>query len=155
MTAFTITKQIDAAPETVFEYATDLRRAPERINGIVKMEVLTEGPIRLGTRFRETRIMFKREATEEMEITAFDPPTGYALGCESHGCRYRTEFRLRPTDAGTEMQMEFDAHPLTLPAKVLGFLFKPMLKACIKETEKDLDDLAAAIEADMGALMRA
>ena len=58
MAQFTLKKHIEAPPERVFEVVTDLRGAPERIRGITKMEVLTEGPIGGGTRYRETRIMF-------------------------------------------------------------------------------------------------
>jgi len=38
-----------------FAYATDLRNAPGRIKAITKLDVLTDGEVRLGTRFRETR----------------------------------------------------------------------------------------------------
>lgn len=146
MPGITITKHIAAPPERVFARMTDLRKAPEFISKIKRLEVMTEGPIRVGTRFRETRVMFGREATEEMEVTELDPPNGYALGCESHGCRYRIEFRLTPSGDGTEVQMRFEAVPLTLVAKVLCVLFRPMMKSMTKECAKDLDDIAAAVE---------
>lgn len=146
MATFTLEKHFQAPPAKVFEVVTDLRRAPERIRGITRLEVLTEGPIRQGTRFRETRVMFKREATEEMEITAFDPPRGYSVGCESCGCRYRTDFRLTPSRGGTDVRLEFEAVPLTFFAKAMSFLFKPMIKSCLKAMEQDLEDLRAAVE---------
>ncbi len=144
---FTLTRHIEAPREKVFEYAADLRKAPERIRGITKLDVLTDGPIGVGTRFRETRVIMKREATEEMEITAFDAPNGYQVDCENHGCKYRTVYRLTPNGTGTELEMTFDAEPQTRMAKLLSFVFKPMMKSCMKETGKDLDDLKAAIEA--------
>jgi hypothetical protein len=94
--------------------------------------------------------MFKREATEEMQVTRFEPPGGYDLTCESHGCRYLTTFRMQPSGAGTKVEMTFDVTPLTTPAKVMGFLMRPLMKSCLKETAKDLDDLAAAIEGAKG-----
>ena len=99
MVGFTIKKHFEAPPERVFEVCTDLRNAARHINGIKKLEVLGDGPIGVGTRFRETRVMFKRECTEEMEIVSFDPPKGYAIGCESHGCRYRTDLRVTASGA--------------------------------------------------------
>ena len=54
--------------EDVFAVFTDLHRAAERIRGIERLEVLTDGPVGKGTRFRETRIMFRREATEEHRV---------------------------------------------------------------------------------------
>jgi carbon monoxide dehydrogenase subunit G len=148
MAGFTMTRHVSAPQAMVFEYVTDLRRAPERISGITRMEVLTEGPIRAGTRFKETRMMFKRECTEEMEVTAFDPPRRYALGCDSCGCRYHSEFLITPNGNGTDVKMSFDAKPLSLFAKIMSVVMRPMMKSCERAIAQDLDDLKAAIESD-------
>ena len=150
MAQFTLKKHIEAPPERVFEVVTDLRGAPERIRGITKMEVLTEGPIGVGTRYRETRIMFKREASEVMEITTFDPPRSMATRAESCGCLYHTEFRCTPSGGGTDLELLFDGQPQSFFGKLMGFLFSFMMKSCIKETEKDLDDIKAAVEGHAG-----
>src|SRR5437016_2004343 len=73
MASFTISKQIDAPLDTVFGLFTNLAEAPRRIKGIKNLEVLTPGPVGVGTRFKETRVMFGRDCTEEMQITAFEP----------------------------------------------------------------------------------
>jgi hypothetical protein len=146
MAEFTLKTHIAAPREKVFEAATNLRDAPGRIKGITKMEVLTEGPIGVGTRFRETRMMFKREATEEMEITAFDPPNAYAIGCDSCGCRYHSEFRFTDNNSGTDVELSFQMKPLTFLAKVMGILLRPMMKMVSKCMVKDLQDLKESIE---------
>lgn len=146
MFEFTTTKTVAAPVERVFAIATDLRHAVGRIRAITKLDVLTEGPVGKGTRFRETRTMFGRPATEEMEITSFDPPHGYVVGCESHGTRYRTEFRFTPQGSSTEIAMTFSAEPLTTAAKVMSTMMKPFEKKLIGECNKDLDDLAAHAE---------
>ena len=141
-----IKRHVKAPPEKVFEVAADFPNAAEFINGISKMEMLTEEPVRVGTRFRETRVMFKREATEEMEITAFDPPRSYALGCVSHGCRYHTVMSFTRHDGGTDLEMNFQATPLTLFAKVMSVVMSPMMKKLAETCGKDLDDVKAAVE---------
>lgn len=146
MAQITLEKQVRAPIQRVFAVATNLRDAPKNIPAITKMEVLTEGPVRLGTRFRETRKMFGREATEEMEITAFDPPRSMSVGCESHGCRYRSGFRFDQRDGGTHVEMTFAAEPLTFGAKVMSVLMRPMMKKLMAEVAKDLDAIAAAAE---------
>jgi hypothetical protein len=110
------------------------------------MEVLTDGPVRVGTRFRETRIVFKREATEEMEVTALEPPERFAFGCESHGCRYHTQMTFEPASGGTDVELRFEAVPLTRSMKVLAFLMAPMTRWIAKTCAKDLEDLKAAAE---------
>jgi carbon monoxide dehydrogenase subunit G len=141
-----IEKHVKASPERTFAAASDFRNAPSFMPAIKKLEVLTEGPIRQGTRFRETRSMFGREATEEMEIVAFDPPRSYALGCNSHGCAFRTEFRFVPNATGTRMEMHFEGQPLTFVAKLMSFLMKPMQKKMLAECAKDLDAIAVHAE---------
>ena len=142
------THHIAAPPEQVFAYATDLPRFAERVESIVRAEVLTEGPVGVGTRFRETRVVFKREATEEMEFVAFDAPNGYAVACDSCGTKYLSTFTFTPSGDGTDVHMSFEATPYKLSAKIMGFLMRGMLKHCAKSMVKDLDDLARAIEAD-------
>jgi carbon monoxide dehydrogenase subunit G len=146
MLQFTLEKHIAAPPARVFAAASDFQNAPQRIRGIERVEMLTSGPVGVGTRFKETRVMFKKEATEEMEVTAFDPPRSYTLGCESCGCRYSTVLRFTPKDAGTDVSFTFEAVPLTSIAKVMSFLMKPMIKSSLKMIARDLDDLKASLE---------
>jgi hypothetical protein len=146
MDPLTCKRFVRAPQHVVFAAASDLRGAPQRIPAILKLDVLTDGPIRAGTRFRETRKMFGREATEEMEVLTLDAPRSYTVGCESHGCRYHTEFRFAARDGGTDVEMEFRAEPLTFFAKAMSILMAPLAKQILKECTKDLDSLAAAIE---------
>ena len=142
-------KQVIAAPpEVVFRRAADFANAPQAIKGIVKVEMLTSGPVGVGTKFRETRIMFGREATEQMEVTAFEPPHRYALGAESHGSRYHSVLTFRPSGQGCEVEMTFDCTPVTFFAKVMSVLMRPMMKSIAKVCAKDLDDLKATIESE-------
>ena len=142
----TVKKRIEAPAETVFEALTDFAQAADRIENVQRIEMLTDGPVGVGTRFRETRLLFEREATEELEITAFDPPRSYTIGCENHGCRFRSEFRLTPSGSGTEIEMIFEATPLTATAKLLAAAMQPMIGKVAEICGKDLDDLKAAIE---------
>jgi carbon monoxide dehydrogenase subunit G len=148
MAEIVVKKHVEAPPERVFELATDLENAAERVQGIKKMELLTEGPVGVGTRFRETRVMMGRDATEEMEITAFDPPRSYEVGAESHGCRYHSVIQFTPVGSGTEIEFTFQATPLTMAAKLMAVAFKPMMNTIVKCLEQDLDDLKAAAESE-------
>jgi carbon monoxide dehydrogenase subunit G len=146
MAEIIVRKHIVAPIEEVFARATDLEKAADVIAGIQKIEMLSEGPVGKGTRFRETRIMFGREATEEMEIVEFDPPRRWALGAHSHGCSYHSEYLLEPSGPGTDLKFTFQARPQTLLAKILSVAMKPMMKSMGKLCNRDLDDLKSAIE---------
>jgi carbon monoxide dehydrogenase subunit G len=151
MFGFTVDRHVAAPPDVVFARASDFRRAPETIAAIVKMEMLTDGPVRVGTRFRETRVLFGRAATEEMTVTALEPPKRYTLAAESHGSRYHTELSFAPDGQGTRVTMTFAATPVTFMARVMSVLMRPMMKSMVKMCAKDLDDLKAAIESDRNA----
>ena len=147
MTKIEITKRIDAPAHEVFARATDFENAAAAIEGITKIEMLTDGPVGVGTRFRETRILFKRECTETMEVTEFEPPRRYVLGAGGCGCEYRTEMRCDAQGPNaTDLTMKFEARPLTFMGKIMSFVFRPMMKKMVKLCAKDLDDLKQSIE---------
>ncbi|HBS28589.1 MAG TPA: hypothetical protein DEB06_03860 [Phycisphaerales bacterium] len=147
MAKFEFSTQINAPVDRVFEVFTDLRRATERIPAIKKLEVLTEGPIGKGTRFRETRVMFGKEATETMEFTEFQPGKRCAIGADSCGSRFETAFSFRPEGNGTFVEQITTCTPRTLMAKLmmpLGMLLAGPMK---KAMRADLDALKHAAEA--------
>jgi uncharacterized protein YndB with AHSA1/START domain len=151
MAAITAERTINAPREAVFAQFTDLEHAPQRISGIDELEILTDGPVGVGTRFRETRTMFGKQATEVMEFVAFDRPASYELHAESCGSRYRTRFEFEDDAGGTRVRMHFHATPLTWPARIMGVITRPlfsgMLRRCIAQ---DLADLADACEGRSG-----
>lgn len=152
MVTFSSTRFARAPIQTVFRHATDLRNVPNIVPGIRSIEVLTDGPVRVGTRFKETRVVFGREHSETMEVTAIDPPRACTFSCESGGARYDSRFTFRAKDGGTEIELEVTATPLTFFAKVMGFMMKPMTKMMSKECAKDLDAIVAAAERPSSAL---
>lgn len=134
--------------EKAFGAMTDFPNAPKRIPSIKRIEMLTDGPARVGTRFRETRAMFGREATETMEISRFEPGTAYELTATSCGCLYRSEIRITPRGPkDCELTMTFRATPQTTLAKVVGFLFRGMTKSCERMMRKDFEDMKRSLEA--------
>ena len=146
MSGFTVVETIKAPIEKVFAAMTDFGGHPERIEGIDAVEVLTDGPSGLGTRFRETRTLMGKKATEEMEVTVWEPPHQFDLFAESHGSRYNTLHRLTEEEGVTRVTMTFEATPVTFFAKVMSVLTKPLIKSMVKICMKDLRDVKAAVE---------
>lgn len=145
----TASNHFNAPLETVWEVMADFENAADRIQAIVKLEMLTDGPVGQGSRFRETRIMFKKEATEEIEITAWDPPNSYTTECDGCGCHYTCVITCEPDGDGTKVTMSMSVRPLSTFAKIMGVVTGWMMKgACAKAFAKDLDDLRAFIESE-------
>lgn len=148
MASVTVETTIRAAPERVFAIATDLPNIAETVSGIESVEVLTEGPVGVGTRWRETRKMYGKTATEEMRVTGFEPPRSFVAEAESHGAHYTTEFRFEPEGLGTRLTLVFGARPLTLAAKVFSVVGVLMAGTVRKALEQDMEDVKRAAEAE-------
>lgn len=147
MATVTSSIEVKATPERTFAAFTDLRNAAGRVRGIKKLDVLTDGPIGKGTRFRETRVMFGREATEEMEITDFQPGKSYTVGGISCGAEFATTFRFTPASGGTRVEFELAFRPVSVFAKLMAPLSGMMMGPMKKVVEQDMDDMRKIAEA--------
>jgi hypothetical protein len=144
---FQIERRIERPAAEVFAASADFAGAPARIPGIVAVEMLTAGPVGVGTRFRETRVMFGREASETMEVAEFEAGRRYLLVADSCGCRFLSEVRVEPERDGARWTLEVRSEPRSLLARVFGFAMGPMATAMRRACEKDADDLKASLEA--------
>jgi uncharacterized membrane protein len=143
-----VRRHVAAPVERVWSLATDLAGAPAVMSGIDSVEVLTPGPFAVGTRWRETRTMMGRSATEEMTVTAVDPGRGYTVEAESSGVRYVSTFAFaEAADGGTDVRMSFGGTPSSAVARVLVAVTGPLARRSVaKALDRDLADLAAAAE---------
>ena len=149
MASITVTKEINAPIAHVFSVLSNIPEAEKTISGITKIEMLTDGPVGVGTRWKETRVMFGKEAAEEMEITEFNPNRNYVVEAESCGAHFRTDLRFHDKGSGTLVEMEISTQPVTFMAKLmspLGYFMKDMMVKCL---EKDLEDSKRACERRM------
>jgi hypothetical protein len=144
MAGFTLSKHVQAPVERVFDVFTDLHHAAKRVNGIEAIDLLTEGPIGAGTRWRETRIMFGKAASEEMWISAFDPPRGYSVECDSCGAHVVSHFRFTSEEDGARVEQEFIWSATSLVAKLMSPLARLMVKPMMQAMDQDLEDLKRA-----------
>lgn len=138
---------INADRKRVFEVFRDLDKAAANVGGITKVEVLA-GPaqLNLGTKWRETRTMFGKEATEEMWVTAFEQDVSYVAEAESRGTHYRSEYRFTPQGSGTRVDLTFEGVPVSFGAKLTGVLGVLFAGGAKKALHKDLVDLKRACE---------
>ena len=116
------------------------------MSAVRAVEMLTPGPVAVGTRFRETRLMFGQQATEEMTVAEFEPPRGFVLTAVNHGTAYRAEHLFEPHGTGTRVQLLFEGRPISRLAKLfvpLGGLF---LGSVRRHLAADLADLKREAE---------
>jgi uncharacterized protein YndB with AHSA1/START domain len=136
----------NAPPDIVFHAAADIGAWPQFISAIEAVEVLTPGAVGVGTRFRETRVMLGRQASEEMTVAELEPPRRLVLTAFNHGTAYRVEHAFAPDGAGTRITLTFEGQPVSLLAWLfmpLGLLFMGNVR---RQLQADLADLARDAE---------
>ena len=137
---------VETPPDAAFSTAIDISNWPRFISGVQSVELLTPGPVAAGTRFRETRSMFGRQASEDMTLAQIEPPRRFLLTAFNHGTAFRAEHLFAPEAAGTRTTLVFEGQPATLLARLfapLGWLFLGTLK---RQLELDLADLKREAE---------
>ncbi|MFF5639560.1 SRPBCC family protein [Streptomyces sp. NPDC012825] len=147
-TSVVVERRVATSPGRVWETITDLPDLPRVLTGVRKVEVLTPGGFGVGTRWRETRRTLGREATEEMTVTACEPPDRYVTVADSHGTHHVSELTLTPDGTGsTVLRMTFSARPAhgRAPGAVGRLLARFGAKAVARALAKDLSDVANAV----------
>lgn len=138
-----ITETIHAPLEKVFALTNDIDRATEWLPNGVRIEKLTEGPVRLGARYRETRRILGRDDSEIYEVVAYDPPrltetqADGTQGTAGRGLfRFSIEFEASGPSA-TRVVLASSATRLGC----LGVVAYPVVRRILKR--HSVDDLAA------------
>lgn len=144
-----VTTEINAPIEKVWAVCTDFINSDKVISGIDKVEVLEQPASGLvGFKWKETRTMFGKTATEIMWITNAIENSHYDVRAESHGSIYESTISMTAIENGTKLSMQFSGTPVKLGAKIMmlfmGWMFKGATK---KALQQDMDDIKAFIEA--------
>lgn len=141
-----VSKHVNAPIDITFNVFSDISKVQERIDGITKVEILSEITDGVGTRWRETRVMFGKEATEEMEISELRPNQFYAVVASSHGMNYRSTYTFTEKEGGTLVEMVFAGKPISWVAKLMTPLAYLLKNTTRKALEADLDSLKLICE---------
>jgi uncharacterized membrane protein len=145
---FEVQITIEGSKEDVWRVISDIENSPGTIQGIEKVEILEKPTNSLvGLKWRETRTLFGRTATEVMWITDVKENESYKTRAESNGAVYITHLVLSEHGDKTQLTMTFSGEPQTFMAKLMsattGRFFR---NATEKALMQDLIDIKAAVE---------
>ena len=150
MTRINVSRTVAAPADVVWSILIDLDGSVDAISAIQSIEILSDGEqFGVGTKWRETRTMFGRQATEVMWVTDVDPGISYVVEAESNGARYTTVMKVLPSGDDTcELSMEFGAEAIGTMARVMGATVGKLFESATRKAlAQDLDDIAVAAEA--------
>jgi hypothetical protein len=146
MTTVTVGTSVAAPVGQVFDVFTDVEHSTGRVTNIQKIEMLTVGALRLGSRWLETRAVLGRQDTAEMEVTAFERNRTYTITHHKAGARVDAVFTFEPVGAETQVRIEFILQSHGLPPGALAPLRWAMASTVRDVIGQDLEDLKDFIE---------
>lgn len=138
MGSIATTRLVQAPVARVFDVIAHIENFQKAVPGIVGVEFLSETRSGVGTRFRETRRMGKREAACDLEVIEYEPEQHIRVVSKAGGTVWDTVFRVASKGDGTELSMVMDDKPYKLLARLFTPLIRPMVR---KAVEKDMDDV--------------
>ena len=119
-------------PKDVFDFITASDNAPKIVQSVSSMVKLTEGPARVGTRYRETRLMNGKEQQAELEIVEFEPTHKYAMQNVTEGIETVYRYNFQPERDGTRIDLVCE-----LKAKGIKKLMLPLVATILKKEDGD------------------
>jgi uncharacterized protein YndB with AHSA1/START domain len=132
MAGFNMSEWIARPPKEVFDFITASENAPKIVNSVKSMVKLTEGPVRVGTRYLETRLMHGKEQQAELEIVEFEPARKYAMQNVTEGIEVVYRYNLQPERDGTRIDLVCE-----LKAKGIKKLMLPLVASILKKEDGD------------------
>lgn len=123
--------------EDVWNVLADVQRQPEWMRDALSIEMLTDGPMRVGSRMKVPTKIGVFRTTDIMEVTAYDPPERWTVVHRGVVTGEGT-FTLRADgEASTEVEWcERLAAPLGALGRFGMTLFRPVLR---RQFQDDLD----------------
>jgi carbon monoxide dehydrogenase subunit G len=140
--AFEVSTFIARPVEAVFVFVSNLENNPQWQAVTVEATKSSEGPIGVGTTWKETVRLLGRQIEVERRTTAYEPNSGFSLATTSGPVQVEATIRLEPENGGTRFSAAFRGDAGAL-AKLGGPLLATMMK---RGVEADVATLKALLE---------
>ena len=125
MSGFNQKAHINRTPEEIFSFITDPGNAAKVMESVVSSVALTEGPTRVGSRFRETRLTNGREQSAEMEVVAYEPRRRYAVQNVTQGITSTYTYTFSVVNGGTDLALDCSVTASGMPPTVEQMTGRP------------------------------
>ncbi|WP_223980806.1 SRPBCC family protein [Arthrobacter sp. NicSoilB8] len=150
----TLTQHINAPADSVWAVVSDIPGSAATLSGVDSIQMLTDGPYDVGTRWKETRTLMGRSETVEMWVSQCTAPSPGRTGSTTvkalqGGADYTSRFALAERDGGTDLTLTFAAEltsPTRLSRVMLAVLGPLGMRITRKALSKDLAEIAAKAE---------
>jgi hypothetical protein len=136
---------IPASKSKCFEAFSDLNNLADKVTAITKIELLAPGEIGVGTKFKETRVMFGKESSEVMEITLFEPNSHIREEAFAGGVHYISDWKFTESNEITTVSITFNIQYQTILARLMSVVFFFISGTMKKAFVTDMEEMKKAI----------
>jgi len=124
MRSFTYSVHIERSPDAVWAYMMDFSKAPRWRNLVRQVDVLTPGPLGVGSQLRITFDFMGKAKQAVSEVWAWEPARRFGVRNTEQNVTGVFEYTLAPDDAGTKVTFTCDVLPSGFLWLVLPWLIK-------------------------------
>jgi uncharacterized protein YndB with AHSA1/START domain len=126
---------INAQPEAVFNYVSDLTRHPEWSGGQLKIDPVSPGPVAVGSQYiSHGEVAVEKNRPNELRVTEYQPPTRFTFVAKDPGFGDVVhEFVFKPEAGGTRMERIVTLNM----SPVMAFAFRTFIRPLIGQPMMD------------------
>jgi len=136
-----VTIHLNRPVEQVFAFLMDTGKLSTWQSNLIKMEKITEGPLRAGSRFKEVRRLGRRESEIQAEITAFELNKRFETKTLTRP-QVTVSYSFEAEDGGTRLK-----HRFVMLTSGLMRLLEPLIASSIrKDSASDFKTLKSILE---------
>ena len=135
--------EINRPVKEVYDYIVNVENAQKWQPAVIEVKRVTEGPIRVGTQFREVAKMMGRQFNTICEITELEAEKRFAFkGTSSGPFEYEASYTLEPRGNATRLNIVGK-----MRTKGLWILLEPIFKGEVKkESRQEVLRMKSVIE---------
>jgi uncharacterized protein YndB with AHSA1/START domain len=136
-----VTIHINRPVEQVFTFLADTKNLRTWQSGLVENEQLTEGPLRVGSRFREVRRTGPRNSEIQAEMTVFEPNKRFATKTLTKP-QVTVSYTFDEENGGTRL-----THKFVMITSGFMRLLEPLIAGSMKkDSDSDFEKLKHILE---------
>ena len=138
MASFAHSVEIPRPPAEVFPWLLEEDKVPQWTGHLTRYERVDGGELATGSRVRQVLEVSGRTIDVELEVTAYQPPSGAQTSFSTNGIEVVSSYALEAAGAGTRLTQTIEAKPSGFTARMLVPVVQPRLE---EKLTQDLERL--------------